>query len=54
MRCKGCNRMQSNLEQKLYDDFCKKCAEVSQRPDDEHADQGLDTVYLDQGWTKDE
>lgn len=46
--------MQSEQEVRLYDDFCRKCYEVSVKPDDEHKDQGLDPLYLDEGWLKDE
>ena len=50
MRCRCCNRMQTPQEAKLYDDFCKKCYEISTKPDDDHEDQGLDPVNWDEGW----
>lgn len=55
MRCKACNKMQTQSEIKLYDDLCRKCYEVSARPDDEHPD---DTAHIsilwDEGWEKDD
>ena len=54
MRCKCCNKIQTAEEQKLYDDFCRRCAEISQQPDDDHQDQGLEHIYLDDGWLRDE
>lgn len=53
MRCKACNKIQTAEEAKLYDDFCRQCAEIAARPDEDHIDQGLDSVYFDEGWEKD-
>jgi len=54
VRCKACNKIQLSEESKLYDDLCRKCFEIAMRPEEDHPDQGLDSVYIDEGWSKDE
>lgn len=55
MRCKACNKIQKDDEVRLYDDLCRKCYEVSTRPDDEHHDDDAhEYVLWDQGWEKDD
>lgn len=53
VRCKSCNKIQSSDEVRVYDDLCRKCFEISMRPDEDHPDQGLDPIYVDEGWEQD-